>query len=226
MIDKIETIGLEKMMTGYPAIAIEAGHIYTDCTASPLGKLDRQMALKGVTIGAGLSRSLRNRADISKWVFIDELHQSPENPQVTTDEILRTYAVHGFEPDVVVLESNPDLGEAALDVINHIRELSPNRLITMRKGYSLRSTIPGSPNILLAQRDKKGNAINPKCSLIDAALTIAKFQYMEYQGATLTVLPEEYTSQQEHTRQILTAAQCELPMYNIFYSRETSLGTR
>src|SRR3989344_1833554 len=169
-------------------IALEAGHIYVDPTMSPLGEADRTIALSGAALGARIHDLLsRHDIQVSRWVFVDDLHVNGGNA------------------------TDPKLNADALSLVDRIREVSPDRLVTMRKGYSLRPTDPNEPNILLADRTKSKEPVNPKCSALDAALTLQKVKFLTARHpagevACINVLPEIYAPQQVNTREILAAA--------------------
>src|SRR3989344_1754852 len=192
-------------------IALEAGHIYVDPTMSPLGEADRTIALSGAALGARIHDLLsRHDIQVSRWVFVDDLHVNGGNA-TDPSKAMEAYARYGFRPDFAVLESDPKLNADALSLVDRIREVSPDRLVTMRKGYSLRPTDPNEPNILLADRTKSKEPVNPKCSALDAALTLQKVKFLTARHpagevACINVLPEIYAPQQVNTREILAAA--------------------
>lgn len=207
-------------------VALEAGHIYVDPTMSPLGEQDRQTALSGAALGGRIHDLLsRNNIPVSKWVFVDDLHVN--GGATDPANAMAAYARYGFKPDFAVLESDPQLNATALGLIERIHEVSPNRLVTMRKGYSLRPTNPDEPNILLADRTKGKEPIHPKCSALDAALTLQKVGFLknrfpEGEVACINVLPEIYAPQQVNTREILAAAgYSNIFLMSVLYNDET-----
>lgn len=201
--------------SSFNRFVIEAGHIYLDSTASPLGSEDKRMGLRGAALGGQLAQKLGGQ--VSRWVFVDELHADTfltVNPHRVSQE----YARVGFTPDKLVLESDPQLHAEALDLVDKIRTFSPDLLMTMRQGYSLRTGDTMS-NILLAERTKRDRTpVNPKCALLDAALTLQKIQGEG--GVCVTVLPERYARQQESAQAILEACGLELPLVNVFFSAQ------
>lgn len=202
----------------FSKVALEAGHIYVDPSQSPLGSEDRDIALSGAALGARIHDLLSRKMQVSRWVFVDDLHVNGGVKQ-DPDKAVKEYGRYGFKPDVAVMESDPKLNSEALGLVDKIREHSPDRLVTMRKGFSLRAADPDAQNILLADRTKQKEPINPKCSALDAALTLQKIQHLGEDSAVINVLPQIYIPQQVNTREILAAAGYEdLFIMSVFYN--------
>jgi hypothetical protein len=185
---------------------IEGGHFYADQKHSPLQEEDREYAKHGIR----LALDLHNITDESFiWWFIDNLHGEDFNQAIYKDLLLQW----GNIPIQTVYEADPGLLTEAL----HLTERIPsNMLLKLRKGVSLING-GGQPNQILYKNNKY--TPEPMCALIDAALYLRKWEFLEEKGDCITVLPEKYRGQQKNTLDILNAIKVRIPITNIYFDK-------
>lgn len=207
-----QTERLRNLSLFYTHAVIEAGHQYADSRFSPVGEKDLYLSKMGKEIAMEIRESFMLPSSL--WWFIDELHCSPDGIDKSFIENLRDMNKKtGFNPEVTIFESNKNLQDEALSLIERIPE---EHLLKYRKGVSL--IRDGQSNYLLCQKDKNKNLYDPKCCLIDAALYVKKWDTTKREGVCITILPNVYEDQQDTTKLILERADFSIPIVNIYYT--------
>ncbi len=166
-------------------VIVEAAHIYTNENPGEDHHLSAQ-------VGNTMSNLLGLLGySVQKWLFIDNYNPHfQEKPIVLDEEAYQSQLkVWGFSPDHVAHEQ--DLVPAAKDVLGHL----------VAQGHAYKHPLTG--NFLL----QKGNInlYDPKkdhvkCALLDACFYLEK---VKQSGCSLTILEEQYVSQQKATMAIL-----------------------
>jgi hypothetical protein len=187
------------------SIIVEAGHIYTNEHPA----LEHQV---GATWGNMLSNYLALfGAETTKWLFIDNYNpQFEEKPQeLKIPDYINLLSQWGFAPDKVVYEA--DLVEHAKEIVAYLQ----------KHGYASEhhngKTVLHKGKILL---------YDPKlekymCSLLDACLYLQK---LEQADGCITVLDQQYSSQQKGTFSILKKLGADVTtIFPFFYSTPDSL---
>ena len=187
------------------SIIVEAGHIYTNERPT----LEHQV---GATWGNLLSSYLALfGAEIEKWLFIDNYNpQFEENPQnFDVADYTSSLSQWGFTPAKVVYEA--DLIGHAEEVIGYLQ----------KHGYAGKhhngKTVLHKGKILLYDPEKE----KYMCSLLDACLYLQK---LEQADGCITVLDQQYASQQKGTLTILKKLGADTTnIFPFFYSTPNSL---
>ncbi len=186
------------------SIIVEAGHIYTNEHPT----LEHQV---GARWGNMLSNYLALfGAETTKWLFIDNYNpQFEEKPQdLQIADYVGLLSQLGFAPDKVVYEA--DLVEHAKEVVSYLQ----------KQGYAGEhhngKTILHKGNILLYDPEHE----KYMCSLLDACLYLQK---LEQADGCITVLDEQYASQQKGTLTILKKLNADVAtIFPFFYSTKDS----
>ncbi len=209
----------------FQSAIIEAGHFYADKGMSPMGDSDVRHAMMGIDLVSEVLRNIGGK-QARLWWFIDEMHQNDHFDRMTQDGLFSSPLYEEMKrrwtlpPDNIVFESEPELQQEALNLVDKI----PGEwLINMRKGISL--VREGMPNYILCKKDSRKKFCDPSCSLLDAALYVRKSEFTEENGVCITILPEEYRSQQDTTKLILKRTGYNIPILNVYFNktREVSL---
>ena len=186
------------------SIIVEAGHIYTNEHQT----LEHQV---GATWGNLLSSYLALfGAEIENWLFIDNYNPPfEEKPQdLNIGDYISSLSQWGFAPDKVVYEA--DLVEHAKEVITYLQKQGHagehhNGKTVLHKG-----------KILLYDPESE----KYMCSLLDACLYLQK---LEQADGCITVLDQQYTSQQKGTLTILKKLGTDTTtVFPFFYSTPNS----
>lgn len=185
-------------------IIVEAGHIYTNEQPS----LDHQI---GATWGNLLSNYLTLfGSQITKWLFIDNYNpQFEEKPQdLEIANYVNLLSEWKFAPDKVLYES--DFVEHAQEIVTYLQ----------KQGYAKENhegkTILNKGKILLYDPEHE----KYMCSLLDACLYLQK---LEQADGCITILNQQYASQQKGTFAILKKLNINVNrIFPFFYSTKNS----
>ncbi len=186
------------------SIIIEAGHIYTNEQPT----LEHQIS---ATWGNMLSNYLALfGAGITKWLFID--NYNPQFEKKPQDFEVKNYvsllSQWGFSPDKITYEA--DLVGYAKEVVSYLQ----------KQGYAGEhhngKTILHKGKILLYDSEKE----KYMCSLLDACLYLQK---LEQADGCITILDQQYASQQKGTLTILKKLGANVSaIFPFFYSTSDS----
>lgn len=220
-IEKLNSVSQLVSDSGFTSIVMEAGHFYVD----PTGFESSDNAIVheiSATIGVMASNNLRKLGmNIMTLLFVDDLHahkpQTPESVTHTLDTKLEQYDNLGFQPDKIIFETA--LKE---DALNFVGELPPERIKKKKKQVIFKRFDPlgkWEGNITLIDEFGK-----PSCALLDAVLYQKKSQLINQKGICITVLPLEYSSQQDKTKIILQSAGYKIPILNIYFTTDKKLS--
>lgn len=186
------------------SIIVEAGHIYTNEHPT----LEHQM---GATWGNLLSSYLALfGAETAKWLFIDNYNpQFEEKPQdLNITDYISSLSQWEFAPDKVVYEA--DFVEHAKEVVAYLQ----------KHGYAGENhkgkTVLHKGKILLYDPESE----KYMCSLLDACLYLQK---LEQADGCVTILDQQYASQQKGTLTILKKLGTDTTtIFPFFYSTQNS----
>ncbi|MBP6098549.1 MAG: hypothetical protein KA477_01040 [Candidatus Levybacteria bacterium] len=183
-------------------VCIEAGHIYTDETPS----LSHEI---GAIVGHNVSQILEGMGvTVQKMLFVDDYNALSHNLNV--EEYRSLLNSHGFEPDILVMESS--LVQDAYQVIaelevNSLTETNKNGALILKKNHKKEKDI--------VLRKSPSMESLPACAALDTALYIKK---NERAGICVTVLHEKWKSQQEAVKKVLKALGKDIPILEIFFT--------
>ncbi|MFH1506602.1 MAG: hypothetical protein ABIE94_06495 [archaeon] len=187
-----------------PSIIVEAGHIYTDEQPGLEHKI-------GAMCGNLLSNYLELfGAEIKKWLFIDNYnpHFGNKPQDLDVESYIASLSGLGFAPDEVVYEA--DLVEKAKEIIGYLEKKS------YTSPYHNGKTVLQKGKILLYDPENE----KYMCSLLDACLYMEK---LEVADGCVTILDQQYTSQQKGTLTILKKIGVDTTkIFPFFYSTSNS----
>ena len=165
-------------------IIIEAGHIYTNEVPANEHKLS-------ANLGYLLTHYLESfYADTTNWLFVDNYNPQFEDKPLSLnlDQYVAQLTSWGFPPSKVLFEA--DLVEQAKDLLGFLKKNN------FAGPHHSGNTVLNKGHIQLYDPSKD----KYMCSLLDACLYIEKLKHAD---GCITVLDQQYTSQQKGTLTIL-----------------------
>lgn len=198
-------------MRKFETAVIEGGHVYVDPTQSILKDKDFLSAEYGIKISLDI---YKNGKKNFIWWFIDDLHKNGQVSPIYKD----LPAQWGSVPYIIMTEADPSLNQEALDLIPRFPK---DQLLEYRKGIVLKGEFDS--NYGLCKKNDSG--LVPSCNLIDAALYIRKFNFLNRRGGCITILPEEYINQQTAVHAMLDALKEEIPVINVYFNNKGEIST-
>lgn len=175
------------------SICVEAAHIYLDET--PNGQHS-----ESARIGAEIAQKLSgNGVLVTNQLFVDDFH--PAKKTLDLKKYMDSLVKIGFTPDLLTFEKKMELpAKNLLAILNGIAQ--------RKNGNCYLAS--SSNNILIMKEDA------PTCSLLDAALYVAKISMFDL---AITVLPKMYKGQQKKVFHILRALGYENPpIINVYFN--------
>lgn len=201
-----------------PKVIVEAAHIYTDEKFE-----DENGIKKGFEVSAGLG-ALCNKIlgqagfDVENWLFIDNYNPVADGKEVVLDEdAYKAFLKQkGFEPKKTFYEA--DLTEKAEDALQYLLNNNLASFNHHQKCYVLHKKAKREGRVKLKNEEGKY-----MCALLDAGLYLKKLEEADY---VVTVLSEEYLSQQEGTKQILKKLGADVKKITTIYFKANGKSKR
>jgi hypothetical protein len=184
------------------SVVLEAAHIYAD-------KQPNCEQQKGAVLAAAVYSGVGIPA--IRTLLIDDYNVSEKTLDINAYLVWLTD--HGYAPDEVIMET--DLVPAAHELLEEIRDTVPAKKLSTPK-YD-----PWQKNGALGLWTSVGKVSllttggRPSCALLDAALYLRKSQLAPI---CLTVLPQEYSTQQVATHAILKRISKSVPVVNLYFN--------
>lgn len=201
-----------------PSFVIEACHFYKN---HPLTEPEiREIEACG-RLACDLASALGQTAQVESVVFVDDYNDIrgkviSEDPMENSKETWKVIESSGFGAKVrfVFLESlmlqTASGVLAGLLLTGCCRQTKSKTILN----------VPGQNEGVVLLREGSGDGV-PSCALLDASCYGLKGEYFP-NAIHITILPDNYKSQQEETRQVLRASGIRVPIINIFVEPDGS----
>lgn len=183
------------------SMVVEAAHIY----ANKQPGLEQQ---KGVYLASKVCSGLT--IPVTRILFIDDFNVSARS--LDTKDYLAWLADQGYTPDEVVMES--DLVPSAQELLKEIKDVVPAKKLSVPRhgpwqvngALGLWTPVGKVPLLTAGGR--------PSCALLDASFYLIK---SKKGSVSFTILPHEYSPQQDATLAILRRINKFVPVVNLYF---------
>lgn len=193
---KAEIEEINQYLGGAESVIIEAAHIYADKQPGGEQKVGAQIAAQ---ISAGLNAMTR------RVLLIDDYNIGQKTLDI--DAYVAAVSGWGFIPDDLFMES--DLVTEAPFLVDRIR----NRKSTKLKNWEGSGVRFWTPHGIVGLIKPDGR---PTCPALDALLYEKK---ATLGSACVTVLPIEYSTQQQATQSVMGKAGISIPIANLYFDQ-------
>ncbi len=184
------------------AVVLEAAHIYADKQPH----LEQQKgAVLATAVNAGLG------IPTIRTLLIDDYNITEKTLDINAYLVWLTD--HGYAPDEVIMES--DLVPAAHELLEEIKDRVPAKKLSTSKHDPWQSNGALGLWTPVGKVPLLTSVGRPSCALLDASLYLRKSQLAQ---ACLTILPQEYSSQQIATHAILKRINKSVPVVNLYFN--------